>query len=72
MNGYFNNMAVQNHPLGYSTFQQPMGGMGMGMSTGLGMPGYGQNIAMGPGPIPEGAMNQKQREMIDRWRQSIA
>ncbi|KAL9097113.1 MAG: hypothetical protein Q9165_000539 [Trypethelium subeluteriae] len=72
MNGYFNNMAVQNHALGYNTFQQPMGGMGMGMSTGLGMPGYGQNIAMGPGPIPESAMNQKQREMIDRWRQSIA
>ena len=81
--GYFNNMAAQNHPLGYSTFQHPIGGsmgMGMGMNAGLGMPslgvqygGYGQNNAMaaGTGPDMEG-ISPKQREMIDRWRQSIA
>ena len=79
MNGYFNNMAAQNHPLGYGHFQQPVGPMGVGMSTGFGMSGmpgqygYGQSNAMAMGSGAEvGEMNQKQREMIDRWRQSIA
>ncbi|KAF2460470.1 hypothetical protein BDY21DRAFT_369477 [Lineolata rhizophorae] len=52
------------------------GGMGMGM--GMGMGGMGAMGAMGPAFDPGAAhaaqqppMDQRQRDMIDRWRQSI-
>ncbi|KAI9664702.1 MAG: hypothetical protein M1821_006150 [Bathelium mastoideum] len=75
VNGYFGNMAMQNHPLGYGNFHQPMGvdvNAGMGMAGFAGQYGYGQNGAMAPPAVSDIGLNQKQRDMIDRWRQSIA
>ncbi|KAI9714371.1 MAG: hypothetical protein M1820_000332 [Bogoriella megaspora] len=77
-NGYFNNMAMYQQQMPFGNFQQPIGGMGVGMNPGIMMPGFPaqqnrtQGHQMTAGPGLDLAMDPRQRDLIDRWRQSIA